>query len=77
MTQLAIRLDPPTEEALDRLVGRTGQTRSEIAREAIIALDRDTLIAQMRAESLVCANDEADRAEARAVLAEMTARRAG
>ena len=77
MTQLAIRLDSPAQEALDRLVARTGQTRSTVARQAIMALDRSTLIAQVRRESLACANDDTDRAEAQSVLAEMRARRAG
>ncbi|MCL2780103.1 MAG: ribbon-helix-helix protein, CopG family [Actinomycetia bacterium] len=76
MTQLAVRLDPATDTALARLAARTGQTRSEIVREAVIALDRANLIAQMRAESLALASDSADQAEARAVLEDMRARRA-
>ena len=76
MTQLAIRLDEPAEAALERLVTTSGQTRSEIVREAVISLDRATLIRQMREESLAVSRDDADVAEAGVVLDEMRHRRA-
>ena len=76
MTQLAIRLDRATEMALGRLVEQTGHTRSDVVREAIVSLDRSRLLAQMRQESVAVAHDDADRAEASAVLADMRTRRA-
>ena len=76
MTQLAIRLDTAAEQALDRLVARTGHTRSDVVRQAITALDRATLREQMRAESQLVRTDPDDLAEAEAVLEEMQQRRA-
>jgi len=76
MTQLAIRLDEPTEQALTRLVENTGHTRSEIVREAVINLDRARLIDRMRRESLAVVSDKDDLAESETILDEMRARRA-
>ncbi|MDR0284269.1 MAG: ribbon-helix-helix protein, CopG family [Propionibacteriaceae bacterium] len=76
MTQLAVRLDESTSTALNRLVSQTGQTRSEVVREAVAALDRARVLAQMREESLAVARDEADRAETHVVFDDMRARRA-
>ena len=76
MTQLALRLDSKAEEALARLVERTGQSRSEVVRQAVTAYDRTTLIAQMRQESLLVSADPADTAETASVLEDMRQRRA-
>ncbi|MCL2788044.1 MAG: ribbon-helix-helix protein, CopG family [Micrococcales bacterium] len=76
MTQLAVRLDSATSAALGRLTEHTGQTRSEVVRDAIIEFDRAKLIAQMRRESLEVSDDDADRAEVRAVFNDMRSRRA-
>jgi len=76
MTQLAIRLDSEAEMALDRLVRRSGQSRSEIVRQAISAFDRAALIEQMREDSRLVRDDPEDLAEAQAVLQEMSGHRA-
>jgi predicted transcriptional regulator len=44
-TRLTIRLDPKLAKALDRIARRAGQTKSEIAREA---LERQVAIARFR-----------------------------
>jgi len=76
MTQLAIRLDQAAEQALDRLVKRTGQSKSEVVRQAIGVLDRAKMIEQMRADSDLVRHDPDDLAEAQAVLEEMSEHRA-
>ena len=76
MTQLAIRLDAAAEQALDRLVARTGRPKSEVVRQAITALDRAILLDQMRAESQIVRTDSDDLAEAEAVLEDVRSRRA-
>ena len=76
MTQLAIRLDKDSEQSLDRLVTRLGRTRSDVVRLAIDAFDRATLIERMKADAQLVRDDPADRAEAEAVLADMSQRRA-
>ena len=40
MATIAVRLDPESEEALTRVARETGQTKSEIVREALIQLPR-------------------------------------
>ena len=45
MSTLTIRLDAKLDQALDRLVKRTGRTKSEIAREA---LRRQVAVAHFR-----------------------------
>ena len=45
MTTLTIRLDPKLNKALDRVARSTGQTKSEIAREA---LRRQVAVARLR-----------------------------
>ncbi|MCL1897626.1 MAG: ribbon-helix-helix domain-containing protein [Micrococcales bacterium] len=76
MTQLAVRLDAAAEQALDRLVARTGRPKSDVVRQAITALDRATLLDQMRAESQIVRTDLDDLAEAEAVLEDVRSRRA-
>jgi len=43
MAIIAVRLDPESEEALNRVARETGQTKSEIVREALIQLPRRKL----------------------------------
>jgi len=37
---VSVRLDPKTENLLNRLARRSGRTKSEVIREALIAFDR-------------------------------------
>ena len=76
MTQIAVRLDADAEAALERITARTGATRSQTMRDAVVALDREQVLEQMRRESLALADDAVDRAETQELLAEMRARRA-
>ncbi len=76
MTQVAIRLDDSSAAALERLVAQTHKTRSQVVRDAVKALDKALLVAQMRRESMEVAADEADQAESRAINEEMRQRRA-
>lgn len=40
MATIAVRLDPESEEALNRVARETGQTKSEIVREALLQLPK-------------------------------------
>jgi Arc/MetJ-type ribon-helix-helix transcriptional regulator len=76
MAQVAVRFDTDSEAALDRLVARNGKSRSQVVREAVVALDREAVLEQVRQESRALMSDEADMAETRAIFEEMRSRRA-
>ena len=76
MTQLAVRLDDKTEMALDKLTSRTGQRRSQVIRDALVAYERAELLTRMRSESIALRSDSEDLREAQIVASEMRARRA-
>ncbi|MEZ0362578.1 hypothetical protein ACAG26_02555 [Mycobacterium sp. pUA109] len=75
MATLTIRTDPEVERALDALT-RDGQSRSEVARAAILAAERVQRRARLRAEAEQLRNDPEDVAAARELAAEMDAIRA-
>ncbi|MGL5817709.1 MAG: hypothetical protein ACRCYR_09120 [Phycicoccus sp.] len=74
MATITFRTDPAVDEALDELVD--GGDRSRAIREAILVAHRVRRAARLRAEAEDLAADEADVAEARAVLADMESLRA-
>ncbi|MGL5929498.1 MAG: hypothetical protein ACRCY8_11230 [Dermatophilaceae bacterium] len=74
MATITFRTDPAVDEALDELV--EGGDRSRAIREAILVAYRVRRAARLRAEAEDLAADEADVAEARAVLADMESLRA-
>jgi predicted transcriptional regulator len=76
MSQLVVRTDDETDEALTHLVEWSGRTRSEAVRDAIRAAERDAVLARMRAQAETVRNDAADRAEMRAVALDMEPHRA-
>jgi hypothetical protein len=51
MSQLAVRLDPLTEAAFQRIVDTQGMSKSDAIRFAILAGDRELAAQRMRAES--------------------------
>jgi len=76
MDTLTIRTDETTQQALENLQEWTGQTRTQITRQALIDAERAARRAQLRAESAALASDPDDREEALAVLSEMEGIRA-
>lgn len=75
MKTLTIRTDPDVERALASLTAN-GETRSEVARAAILAADREQRRGRLRAEAERLRNDPGDVAASRALAAEMGALRA-
>ena len=75
MAVLNFRTDERSEKALAELMS-DGSTASEAIRQALVDAVRFRRREQIRAESRALLNDEADRAEARRVLAEMDELRA-
>ena len=75
MSTLTIRTDPEVERALESLT-RSGQSRSQAAREAILDADRAHRRARLRAEAEELRNDPEDVAASRELAAEMDAIRA-
>jgi hypothetical protein len=73
MTTATYRSDPAVDRALAYLQERTGQSKSAITRDAILAAERAARRAALRAEAEALRADPADLAEARAVAAEMAA----
>lgn len=75
MTTLTIRIDSEVERALASLTSE-GQSRSEVARRAILDADRARRRALLRAEAEELRNDPDDAAASRAMAAELDALRA-
>jgi predicted transcriptional regulator len=75
MATITFRTDDDVDRALAEL-GEGGQERSQVIREAIMTAWRDRQAQRLRAEAEALAADEADREEARNVLADMEALRA-
>jgi Arc/MetJ-type ribon-helix-helix transcriptional regulator len=75
MSTITFRADSEVEAALSELMAG-GLDRSSAIREAILTARRLQARERLRAEAQALAADEADRAEARAVLDEMEAVRA-
>jgi predicted transcriptional regulator len=75
MTTITFRTDDDVDRALADL-GASGQDRSQVIREAIMTAWHDRQAQRLRAEAEALAVDEADRAEAREVLADMESLRA-
>jgi len=69
MATITFRTDDAVDEALASLAN--GRDRSQVIREAILTAARVRAEERLRAEAQALADDEADRAEARAVLADM------
>lgn len=76
MTQLAVRLDRQARAALEELVRRSGRSQSQLVRDAVIAYERQDLLARMRAESEAIRDDPAEQAESDQLLSELRDRRA-
>jgi hypothetical protein len=70
MPVLNFRTDPRSEKALAELMA-DGSTASDAIRRALVDAVRLRRREQMRAESRALANDSADLAESRQVLADM------
>ncbi|MEI6624615.1 MAG: hypothetical protein WCP28_22225 [Actinomycetes bacterium] len=70
MKTIAFRPDEETERALEILT-RGGSSNSAAIRSAVIQAARRQANEELLAESCAVANDEADRQEARRVLADM------
>jgi hypothetical protein len=75
MTTITFRADEEVERALADLVGGE-RDRSQVIRDAILAAWRARHEERVRAEAEALAADPDDRAEARAVLADMESLRA-
>ncbi len=75
MTTITVRADSEVERALAELTS-DGKSQSAAIREAIIAAYRVHRAARLRAEAEALANDPDDRAEIRAVQADMESLRA-
>jgi Arc/MetJ-type ribon-helix-helix transcriptional regulator len=71
---VSLRLDDEAASALDLLM-KSGQSRSEAVREALIEAARHKRSAELRAAAEAAAADPADLAEAKAVLAFMESMR--
>jgi metal-responsive CopG/Arc/MetJ family transcriptional regulator len=76
MTQVVVRLDPKTAQALDRLTLGSGASRSQAIRDAIKLAERERVRARLRADAAAVAADPTDRAEALELAEEMSERRA-
>lgn len=75
MATLTIRTDDAVERALAELT-RNGRSRSEAARAAILAAERQARRARLRAEAEALRNDPDDVAAARDLAADMDSLRA-
>ncbi len=75
MSTLTIRTDPEVEQALDALT-RSGLSRSEAVREAILSTERAHRRSRLRAEAEQLRNDPEDVAASKELAAEMDALRA-
>lgn len=75
MGTLTIRTDPEVERALESLT-REGQSRSEAARAAILAAEREQRRRRLRAEAEALRDDPDDVAASRELADEMDAIRA-
>jgi Arc/MetJ-type ribon-helix-helix transcriptional regulator len=75
MPTITFRTDDEIDQALAELSGG-GRDRSQVIRDAILAAWRQRHEEQLRAEAEAIAADADDRAEARAVLADMESLRA-
>jgi Arc/MetJ-type ribon-helix-helix transcriptional regulator len=74
MGTLTIRTDSAVERALEYLLAeRTGQSRSDVVRAAILELERADRRARLRAESAALRDDPEERAAAKAMAAELAA----
>lgn len=76
MSQIVIRADEATSLALAHLVEMTGQTRSDVVREAIRLAEREHVLARVREQAQLVRDDIADRAEMLAVAEDMESLRA-
>jgi Arc/MetJ-type ribon-helix-helix transcriptional regulator len=74
MTTITFRTDEAVDEALASL--GDGRDRSQVIREAILTAARVRAAERLRTEAKALAEDEEDRAEARAVLEDMESLRA-
>ena len=75
MSTITFRADDAVDQALAELTSGD-RDRSQVIREAILAAWRTRREEQLRAEAEAVAADPEDRAEARAVLADMDSLRA-
>jgi predicted transcriptional regulator len=75
MATITFRTDPAVDAALAELAA-SGQERSKVIREAILTAWRLREAQRLRDEASAVAGDAEDRAEARAVLADMESLRA-
>jgi predicted transcriptional regulator len=75
MSVITFRADDEVDRALSELTSG-GRERSQVIRDAILTAWRTRHEEQLRAEAESIAADEHDRAEARAVLADMDSLRA-
>lgn len=75
MSVVTFRTDDEVDAALAELEG-SSRDRSQAIREAILLASRVKRAERVRAEAEALAADDADRAEARAVLADMDSVRA-
>jgi len=71
VTVVTFRADEETIQAIRALQEDTGQSRSHIVRDAVLAARREARRAALRAEAEALREDPADRAEVRAILGEM------
>lgn len=76
MATITFRTDAEVDQAIAEL-GAAGDDRSQVIRDAVLFAWRTRQNDQLRAETAALVADEADVAEARAVLAEMERLRAG
>jgi Arc/MetJ-type ribon-helix-helix transcriptional regulator len=75
MATVTIRTDDEVERALQALT-RSGRSRSEVVREAILAADREARRAQMRAEAEALRDDPTEIAAMKRLAADMDSIRA-
>lgn len=72
MTVLTIRTDSAVERALEYLLAeRTGETKSDVVREAILEMEKAHRRARLREESAALRDDPDERAAAKATAVEM------
>lgn len=67
MPVLTFRTDPEVDRAIEYLVTQTGDSKSDVLRDAVLKAERDARREALRQESLILKEDPADLAEVQAV----------
>ena len=68
MTVLTLRVDPDVDQAIAYLTAQSGDTKSQVVRDAVLQAAREARRANLHREAMQVSNDQTDLAEARAIL---------